>query len=145
MNTNVKKFLVLFLAGFFLFNVPAQASPWAQKEGYWAKTGGKFAFGLKHSVFSWLIWWTESREARYKKEWQGFCVGIAKTPIYTAAGLIQLVTFPIPVDIPDIGEGLHIPHKDCLGNACGKKAAVVDVSKTNAAALDSPVPLPPPK
>ncbi len=95
------------------FSIPAQASPWTKKEGYWNKTGGKFVFGLKHSLFSWTSWWTESREPQYKKEWHGFNVGLGKTVVYTATGLIQLVTFFIPVDVPNIGIGLHIPNKEC--------------------------------
>lgn len=95
------------------FAAPAQASPWAKKEGYWPKTGGKFVFGLKHSLFSWTSWWTESKEPKYDKEWEGFNVGIGKTVVYTAAGLIQLATFFIPVDFPNIGIGIHIPSKEC--------------------------------
>ena len=116
MSMNSKKFFaaagLLILLG-FSFPVPAQASPWAHKTGYWNQTGGKFVFGLKHTLFSWLSWWTESREPQYTKEWEGFTVGLGKTLPYTAAGMIQLVTFPIPVDFPNIGIGLHIPSKEC--------------------------------
>lgn len=101
--------LILFVS----LATPAQASPWAKKEGYWNKTGGKFVFGLKHTLFSWTSWWTESKEPQYSKEWEGFNVGLGKTVVYTAAGMIQLVTFFIPVDFPNIGIGIHIPNKDC--------------------------------
>src|SRR4051812_39557834 len=82
------------------FGQEAQASPWKKKTGYWEQLGGKFSFGLKHSLFSWTSMWTEAREPGYQKEWQGFTVGVGKTVVYTAAGLIQLATFMIPVDFP---------------------------------------------
>ena len=88
-----------------------QASPWAENEGYLAKTGGKLMFGLKHTLFSWLAPWPEAHDPRYATQWEGFCMGIGKIVIYTATGILQLATFPIPVDFPDIGEGLHIPEQ----------------------------------
>lgn len=116
MNRKPHRFLVLIFTAVFLcsgLSSQALASPWKKKEGYWDQLGGKFAFGLKHTLFSWTAWWTESREPEYKKEWEGFTVGIGKSVVYTAAGLIQLATFFIPVDFPDIGIGLHIPSKEC--------------------------------
>lgn len=89
----------------------AQASPWAENEGYWAKTGGKLRFGLQHTLFSWLAPWPEAHDPRYATQWEGFCTGIAKTVVYTASGILQLATFPIPIDFPDIGQGLHIPEQ----------------------------------
>lgn len=87
------------------------ASTWSEREGYWGKTGGKFLFGLRHALFSWTTPWAESQNPKYKTEWEGFCVGIGKIVPFTAGGLIHLATFPIPVDFPDMGKGLHSPHK----------------------------------
>lgn len=87
----------------------AFASPWAEKEGYGAKTGGKLVFGLKHTLFSVFNPWAEAHDPVYESPWTGFCAGIGKSVVYTAAGAIQLVTFPIPVDFPDVGLGMHIP------------------------------------
>ena len=87
----------------------AAASPWAAKEGYGAKTAGKFVFGLKHTIFSWLNPWTEAHDPVYETPWTGYCAGWGKAFVYTAAGAIQLVTFPIPVDFPNVGIGMHIP------------------------------------
>jgi len=102
---------VCFIFMFFLWSCPekAAASPWAEKEGYGAKTGGKLVFGLKHTLFSWMNPWAESHDPVYETHWTGFCAGIGKSVIYTAAGAIQLVTFPIPVDFPNVGLGMHIP------------------------------------
>ena len=55
---------------------PGFASPWAEKEGYFNKTGSKFAFGLKNTAFSWLMPWPEAENPKYKTPWEGFCVGI---------------------------------------------------------------------
>lgn len=112
MNINLKKILS-FLFIFALCQTQTYASPWSKKEGYLNQTGGKFTHGLKHSLFSWMTMWTESREPGYEKQWEGFSVGIGKTVVYTAGGLIQLATFPIPADFPDFGIGMHIASKQC--------------------------------
>ena len=85
------------------------ASPWTAKPRYRDQIEGKFVFGLKHTLFSWMNPWPEANDPQYETQWSGFCVGIGKAVVYTAAGMIQLVTFPIPVDFPDIGLGMHIP------------------------------------
>ncbi len=51
----------------------------------------------------------ESKDTKYNTEWEGFCTGIARSVFYTGSGLIQLVTFPIPVDFPDVGTGIYFP------------------------------------
>ncbi|MDD5218072.1 MAG: hypothetical protein PHN49_10735 [Candidatus Omnitrophica bacterium] len=111
----MKKWLIVSVVILTLFSSgsAASASTWAQKSGYWAKTGGKFSFGLKHSFLSWVSMFFEANEPQYQQEWQGFCVGLGKTVVYTASGLVQLATFPVPVDFPDIGLGLHVPNKNC--------------------------------
>jgi hypothetical protein len=90
----------------------AQASPWAQNTGYFGKTGGKFLYGLKNVVFGWMMMFGESQKPEYSKEWEGFCVGISKSIVYTANGLVQLATFPVPVDFPDVGRGVYIPKRE---------------------------------
>ena len=102
-----------FILFILSFTSSAHASEWAKNEGYWGKTGGKFVFGLKYIIFSFFEPFLESNEPEYKREWEGFCVGIGKAVVYEATGMIQLVTFPIPVDLPDAGIGIHLPNKDC--------------------------------
>jgi len=116
----------------------AAASPWADKEGYGAKTGGKLAFGLKHTLFSWMNPWAEAHDPVYETRWTGFCAGIGKSVIYTAAGAIQLVTFPVPVDFPNVGLGMHIPANH-LGVSAKKKQGVAALEEipATAASLDS--------
>lgn len=106
----------LFLSLFFLTQV-CGASPWAEGETYGEKAGGKAVFGLKNTLLGWTAIFTETVKYDYyleKKEgWEGFCYGISKSVLYTATGAIQLVTFPIPVDFPNLGEGvLHTSIKD---------------------------------
>ena len=111
-----KKGIPVFAAIIFLllaFAAPAQASSWAKKEGYFPRVAGKFLFGLKYTLFSFAEPWLESNEPGYTREWEGFCTGLGKAVVFEAAGLIQLVTFPFPVDVPDVGIGLHLPSKDC--------------------------------
>ena len=147
MNMPLKKILpVLVLLFLFqtLCQTQAYASPWAKKDGYFNKTGNKFTFALKHSLFSWMSLWTESREPGYKNQWEGFSAGFGKTVVYTAGGLVQLVTFPIPADFPDFGIGMHIPTKECparhakdyvppVKNPLSKKAAEQQAAKSVAA------------
>ncbi len=86
------------------------ASPWAEKESYGEKAGGKAVFGAKNLLLGWTALFTEPVKYQYymekKKSWEGLCLGISKTILYTATGAIQLVTFPIPVDFPNMGEGV---------------------------------------
>ena len=98
---------------FLLISTSAHASAWSKKEGYFPRIGGKLVFGLKYTLLSFTEPWLESNEPEYKREWEGFCAGLGKAVVYEASGMIQLVTFFIPVDVPDVGIGLHIPTKDC--------------------------------
>ncbi len=110
MKKSVKKILLSLLT-LQLMLAPAAfcASPWTQNESVGAKMGGKLAYGLKNTFFGWTAMFIEPVQPEYKTEWNGFCVGLARSVVYTAGGLVQLATFPIPVDFPDLGPGLHIP------------------------------------
>lgn len=107
-NRSLALLLMLLIAG----NTSLFASPWADNPDYLSKTGGKFWFGLKNSLFSWVQPWTEANDPKYSTEWEGFCAGIGKTVVYTGSGLIQLATFPIPVDFPYLEKGVHRPDQN---------------------------------
>ena len=92
------------------------ASPWMEKKTYGEKTGGKLAFGLKNSLLGWMTPWAEARSPKYSKQWIGFSAGIGKGVVNTAGGLVQLATFFIPVDFPDVGQGLPIPDPEKAKN-----------------------------
>ena len=104
----MKRFLALALLLMIALAPSAVATPWAEKEGYGEKTKGKLAFGLRNTFLGWTEMFSEPKRYKFdlnKSEWEGFCMGISKFVFYTADGLIQLATFPIPVDFPDFGEG----------------------------------------
>lgn len=104
----VKKILAVLLCA--LLSSPAvYASPWAEKQTYGGKTAGKFLFGLKNSLLGWTAIFTQPADHKYdlkKTAWEGMCNGIAETLLFTGTGLLHLATFPIPADIPDIGNGV---------------------------------------
>ena len=120
MNTkNNRLFLALVVAtGLFLLAVmPAHAaSPWMEKQSYGAKTWGKFCFGIKNSLLGWMTPWAEAKNPKYSAQWIGYSAGIGEGVIYTAGGLIQLATFFIPADFPDVGYGLPIPDPERVKN-----------------------------
>lgn len=105
--------LALALMFFFASSSPLQASEWAKEKGYGAQTWGKFKFGLKYVTLGWTTAWLEANEPEYKREWEGFCTGIGKGFVFEGVGLIHLVTFFIPADVPDVGIGMHLPNKNC--------------------------------
>ncbi len=128
---------------------PLAASPWSQNPTYKSKAKGKLGYGLKNSLLGWTAIFIEPYQPKYGKPWEGFCVGIAQSVFYTASGLIQLVTFPIPVDFPDVGRGIHIPeaekkygYKKKPGAA--EPAAAPPAAKTVPAPVPTAAPAPPP-
>jgi len=119
MNTRNKRFfLALAVTLCFLFSsAPAHAaSPWMEKQGYGAKTWGKLGFGLKNSLLGWMTPWAEAKNKKYPSEWAGFSAGFGEGVIYTTGGLIQLATFMVPLDFPDMGYGLPIPDPEKAKN-----------------------------
>lgn len=109
MNKTAAGFALLMISLLAFPASSAQASPWAKNPTYLSKTGGKLSFGLTNTVLGWTTMFVEAKQPEYKTDWEGFCVGISRSIFNTAAGLVQLATFPIPVDFPDVGRGLHIP------------------------------------
>lgn len=106
MKNKFPALLILFL----LLASTGWSSPWAEKPTYSEKIGGKAVFGMKNLLLGWTAWFTEPVKYQYylekKKGWEGLCYGISKSVLYTATGAIHLVTFPIPVDFPNMGEGV---------------------------------------
>lgn len=116
MNNTLKKLTFLALA-LVLLSAPASSSPWVDGKDYGEKAGGKAVFGMKNLLLGWTAFFTEPVKYQYflekKKIWEGLCYGISKSVLYTATGAIHLVTFPIPVDFPNMGEGvLHSSVKE---------------------------------
>ena len=120
MNIKNKRFLLasVVAAGLFLSSVMPlyAASPWMAKQDYRGKTWGKFCFGIKNSLLGWMTPWAEAKNPKYQTQWTGFSAGFGEGLIYTAGGMIQLATFFIPVDFPDMGYGLPIPDPERVKN-----------------------------
>jgi hypothetical protein len=120
MNTNSGRFFCgLLMAACLFFSAAAPvraASPWTEEKSYGAKTWAKFGFGFKNSFLGWMTPWAEAKNPKYQKEWIGYSAGIGEGLIYTAGGLIQLATFFVPVDFPDMGYGLPIPDPERVKN-----------------------------
>ncbi len=93
--------IIFLLVMVFSASPTGAASPWTKHESYAGKVSGKFVFGLKNSLFGWMHWWKQAHNPRFDHPWQGFCYGIGRSITDTAAGLIHLATFPIPVDFPE--------------------------------------------
>lgn len=95
--------LVIILA--FTVNVNtlfANPSPWTKAITYGGKTGGKFLYGFKNTVFGWTSIFMEPCVAIDKGDsaWGGFGKGFLYTFVYTLGGALQFLTFPAPFDIP---------------------------------------------
>lgn len=108
----MKKIFLIVLMTWIAGAPSLAASPWAENPTYGSKMKGKFRYGLKNFFLGWTAMFIEPYQPKYKKHWEGFCVGIAQTAFYTTNGLIHLATFPIPVDFPDVGRGIHIPETE---------------------------------
>ena len=144
----MKKALTLFFIACLLIQQTGSASPWAEGKNYSEKTGGKALFGVKNTLLGWTAIFTETIKYEYylekKKGWEGLCVGAAKAVLYTATGAIHFVTFPIPVDFPNMGEGvLHSSVKEQAEREQGKKLSPEEVAQQNAGlATEEPVTTP---
>ena len=84
------------------FSVAFDASPWTEEKTYGEKTIGKLGYGLTNTVLGWTKLF--STPADYSSEgknvWQGVGQGLMDMVVTTGLGALQLVTFPIPADIP---------------------------------------------
>lgn len=135
-----------------LLSSSAIASPWAEGKTYGEKAGGKAVFGVKNLLLGWTALFTESSKYEYymekKKSWEGLCYGISKTVLYTATGAIHLLTFPFPVDFPNVGEGvLETSVKEQAERAQSIKASSQEISsdamKSEVASAESKETTPP--
>lgn len=143
---NRTPFFLLVLS--LIFTVPADvshaASPWASESTYGSKTAGKLRFGLLNTTLGWTTMFIEAKQPKYRKDWEGFCYGISRSIFNTAAGLVQLATFPVPADFPDVGRGVHIPTPKAIEGGSpeyGKESAVDEALMAAAAQAASTPPV----
>lgn len=78
------------------------ASPWTEEKAYGDRTVGKLGYGLTNTILGWtkLISTPNDYSSAGKNVWQGVGQGLVDAAVTTVLGAIQLVTFPIPADIP---------------------------------------------
>jgi len=78
------------------------ASPWTEEKTYGEKTVGKLGYGLTNTLLGWtkLISTPNDYSSEGKNVWQGVGQGFIDAGVTTVLGAVQLVTFPIPADIP---------------------------------------------
>jgi hypothetical protein len=91
--------VVIFLNASPLF----AASPWTQEATLRERRLGKFAFGMKNTVFGWMdvIYEPSYYHRQGKSPIVGFGKGLADGVINTVGGVLQVATFPLPaLDIP---------------------------------------------
>ena len=109
-------------------------SPWVQQPTYAKKVSHKLEYGLKNILFGWTVPFTEPfkekfRTDTHRRSWYAFSVGVARGVMYTANGLIQTATFPIPIDFIDMGDGVQHPaitNKQPYGLALVERRALRD-------------------
>ena len=77
-------------------------SPWTEEKTYGEKTVGKLGYGLTNTVLGWtkIISTPNDYSSAGKNVWQGVGQGLMDATVTTVLGAVQLVTFPIPADIP---------------------------------------------
>lgn len=106
-----KHFFALALL-IFLFPNAGLAEPpeWTQREGYWAKFGGKFEYGAINMLGGWTEIVTTPMEYadEDKSVLAGILVGIGEGFVYTGGGILNFFTSPIPVNIPIPNNGVDM-------------------------------------
>lgn len=75
-----------------------EPSPWVKDKPYMEKIGHKLGYGFVNAVTGWMALLFEP--PREKNPLAGLVRGIFLAASNTAGGVLQMATFPIPVDIP---------------------------------------------
>ena len=99
----MKKIMSLVVVlSMLLAPVAFAASPWTEEKTYGEKTVGKLGYGLTNTVLGWTKLFTTPNEYSTEKKnvWQGVGQGLVDGAVTTVLGAVQLVTFPIPADVP---------------------------------------------
>ena len=99
----MKKILSLVvILSMLLAPVAFAASPWTTEKTYGEKTVGKLAYGLTNTVLGWTKLFTTPNDysSAGKNVWAGVGQGLMDATVTTVLGAAQLLTFPIPADIP---------------------------------------------
>ncbi|MFH1208496.1 MAG: hypothetical protein V1673_02915 [Candidatus Omnitrophota bacterium] len=107
----MKKIMSLVIVlSMILAPVVFAASPWTEEKTYGEKTVGKLGFGLTNTCLGWTKIFTTPNDYSNegKNAWSGVGQGFIDAVVVTIGGAVQLVTFPIPVDVPLPGNGVDL-------------------------------------
>ncbi len=102
MKKSVMSFVIILALVITPASLFAEPSPRTTANTYGGKTGGKFLYGFKNTVFGWTSVFMEPAIAIEKGDniWAGIGKGLVYPFVYTIGGALQLLTFPAPFDIP---------------------------------------------
>jgi hypothetical protein len=102
--------LLILLALFIVPTIGFAASPWTDEKTYADRVSGKLQFGLTNVLLGWVALFSEPNKAATNKEnmWSGVGKGLVNTVMNEVGGAFQLVTFPIPVDLPLPDNGIQL-------------------------------------
>ena len=89
------------------------ASPWTEEKTYGDRITGKFMFGLQNTLFGWIQLFavTNKFASEGKNVWSGVGQGLVEAVVDSFGGVLQLVTFPIPADLPLPNNGVDLGAK----------------------------------
>ncbi len=89
------------------------ASPWTAEKAYGDRVTGKLVFGLQNTLLGWIqLFAVPNQYANSGKNvWSGIGQGVVEAVVDTVGGAIQLVTFPIPADLPLPNNGVDLGGK----------------------------------
>ena len=89
------------------------ASPWTEQKTYGDKVSGKLVFGLQNTLLGWIQLFAVPKKYHNegKNVWSGIGQGMMEAVVDTIGGALQLITFPIPADIPLPNNGVDLSGK----------------------------------
>jgi hypothetical protein len=89
------------------------ASPWTEEKTYGDRVSGKLVFALQNTLLGWIqLFAVPNQYANEGKNvWSGIGQGVVEAVVDTVGGALQLITFPIPADLPLPNNGVDLGGK----------------------------------
>jgi len=116
---NSFKIFALLAVALMIATSAFAASAWTQEDTYGKKVAGKLDYGVKNLLGGWLAILPCSSGCDMDKDTNAkpYCpihctkklgLGLVNAVAYTVGGALNVATFPVPVDIPILNEGIKI-------------------------------------
>ena len=101
-NTMKKIMSLVVILSMILAPLAFAASPWTAEKTYGDRVTGKLVFGLQNTLLGWIQLFAVPNQyaSAGKNVWSGIGQGLVEATVDTVGGALQLVTFPIPADLP---------------------------------------------